>query len=112
MVRERLTRQALTHLARMRQPVPSSSQCNIGHGGPIAEVRVSVPNRPGIVAQLALAVGDAGVNIVDMALYPASDMQSGAIALWVSGDRGAARALELVESLGYPVAVVADGGEG
>jgi len=38
MVRERLTRQALTHLARMRQPVPSSSQCNIGHGGPIAEV--------------------------------------------------------------------------
>jgi prephenate dehydrogenase len=81
-------------------------------GGPVSELRVSVPNRPGIVARVALALGEAGVNIVDMALYPASDMQSGAIAIWVSGERGAERALELVEGLGYPVAVVADGGEG
>jgi prephenate dehydrogenase len=78
-------------------------------GGPVSELRISVPNRPGIVARVALALGEAGVNIVDMALYPASDMESGAIALWVSGDRGAERALELVESLGYPAAVVEDG---
>ena len=32
------------------------------------------PNRPGIVAELALALGRAGVNIEDMALYPAPDM--------------------------------------
>jgi prephenate dehydrogenase len=80
-------------------------------GGPVSQLRVSVPNRPGIVARVALALGEAGVNIVDMALYPASDMQSGAIALWVSGEGEAERVLELVESLGYPVAVVADGGE-
>ncbi len=55
-------------------------------GGPVSEVRAAVPNRPGIVAQLALAVGEAGVNIVDMALYPAPDMRSGAIALWVQGE--------------------------
>jgi prephenate dehydrogenase len=78
-------------------------------GGPVSELRISVPNRPGIVARVALALGEAGVNIVDMALYPASDMESGAIALWVSGDRGAERALGLVESLGYPAAVVEDG---
>jgi prephenate dehydrogenase len=81
-------------------------------GGPVSELRISVPNRPGIVARVALALGEAGVNIVDMALYPSSDMQSGAIALWVSGDRGAERALELVASLGYPAAVVGDGGGG
>ena len=40
-------------------------------GGPVSELRVAVPNRPGIVAQLALALGEAGINIVDMALYPA-----------------------------------------
>ena len=34
----------------------------------------SVPNRPGVVAEVALALGRAGVNILDMALYPASDM--------------------------------------
>jgi prephenate dehydrogenase len=80
-------------------------------GGPVSELRVSVPNKPGIVAQVALALGEAGVNIVDMALYPAADMQSGAIALWVAGERGAQRAVELIGHLGYPVAPVADGGD-
>ena len=45
-----------------------------------------------IVAQLALALGRAGVNIVDMALAPAPDMRSGAITLWIAGDEAAARA--------------------
>jgi prephenate dehydrogenase len=75
-------------------------------GGPVSELRVSVPNKPGIVAQVALALGEAGVNIVDMALYPAPDMQSGAIALWVSGERGAERAVKLIGDLGYPTVVV------
>jgi prephenate dehydrogenase len=79
-------------------------------GGPVSELRVSVPNRPGIVARVALALGEAGVNIVDMALYPAADMQSGAIALWVAGERGAERAVELIDELGYPSQVVTDGG--
>jgi prephenate dehydrogenase len=80
-------------------------------GGPVSELRLSVPNKPGIVAQVALALGEAGVNIVDMALYPAPDMQSGAIALWVTGEHGAERAVELVERLGYPAAVVDAGDE-
>jgi prephenate dehydrogenase len=78
-------------------------------GGPVSELRVTVPNQPGIVAKVSLALGEAGVNIVDMALYPAPDMKSGAIALWVSGDRGAARAVELIASLGYPASVVDSG---
>ena len=44
------------------------------------------PTGPGVVAEVALALGRAGVNILDMALYPASDMSSGTIALWVAGD--------------------------
>jgi prephenate dehydrogenase len=78
-------------------------------GGPVTELRVSVPNRPGIVAQLSLAIGEAGVNIVDMALYPAADMQSGAIALWVAGEGSADRVVELIGDLGYAASVV-DGG--
>jgi prephenate dehydrogenase len=76
-------------------------------GGPVTEVRVSVPNRPGIVAQLSLAIGEAGVNIVDMALYPAADMRSGAIALWVAGEGSAERVVELIGELGYVASVVA-----
>jgi prephenate dehydrogenase len=74
-------------------------------GGPVTEVRVSVPNRPGIVAQLSLAIGEAAVNIVDMALYPAADMQSGAIALWVAGEGSAERVVELIGDLGYAASV-------
>jgi prephenate dehydrogenase len=73
-------------------------------GGPVVELRASVPNRPGVVAQLALQLGRAGVNIIDLALYPAADMRTGVIALWVAGDETALRALHVVQNLGFPVA--------
>jgi prephenate dehydrogenase len=73
-------------------------------GGPLYELRASVPNRPGVVARLALELGRAGVNIADMALYPAPDMTDGVIALWVAGEGPAARAQEIVGDLGFPVA--------
>lgn len=78
-------------------------------GGPLRELRVVVPNRPGAVAELALALGEAGVNIEDMALYPAPDMTSGAVSLWVSGPEQARRAVELVRELGYAVSELGDG---
>jgi prephenate dehydrogenase len=70
-------------------------------GGPVHELSIPVPNRPGIVAQLALALGRAGVNIVDMSLAPAPDMRSGAITLWIAGDDAAARAKEVVDGLDF-----------
>jgi prephenate dehydrogenase len=72
-------------------------------GGRVHELRITVPNRPGIVAQVALELGRAGVNIVDMALAPASDMRTGAMSLWIAGDSQGARARELIEALGFPV---------
>ena len=73
-------------------------------GGAVHELRVSVPNRPGVVAEIALALGEAGVNIADMALSPSPDNSQGVISLWVGGEQEAARALSLVGSLGFPVA--------
>jgi prephenate dehydrogenase len=75
-------------------------------GGPLHELRVVVANRPGTVAELALALGEAGVNIEDMALYPAPDMTSGAVSLWVSGAEQAERAAALVRELGHTVTVL------
>ena len=72
--------------------------------GPVHELRLTVPNRPGIVAEVTLALGKAGVNIVDMALAPAPDMRSGAMTLWIAGDAPAARAAGLIGELGFPVA--------
>jgi prephenate dehydrogenase len=73
-------------------------------GGPLFELRASVPNRPGVIAELALALGRAGVNITDMALYPTADMSEGVVALWISGEEPARRTQELVSELGFPVA--------
>ncbi len=57
-----------------------------------------------MIAQLALELGRAGVNITDMALYPAADMSEGVVALWIAGEDPARRAEELVAKLGFPVA--------
>jgi len=77
--------------------------------GPLRELRIVVANRPGTIAALALALGEAGVNIEDMALYPAPDMSSGAVTLWVAGDVQAAKAEELVRGLGHTVTVLGPG---
>ncbi len=77
--------------------------------GPLRELRIVVVNKPGTIAELALALGEAGVNIEDMALYPAPDMTSGAVSLWVAGDEQAAKAAELVRGLGHTVTVLGGG---
>jgi prephenate dehydrogenase len=77
--------------------------------GPLRELRIVVANQPGTIAALALALGEAGVNIEDMALYPAPDMTSGAVTLWVAGDEQAERAAALVRELGHTVSVLGAG---
>ena len=66
-----------------------------GAGGALAEVRLVVPNRPGVVAELALALGRAGINIHDMSLSPSADNTRGEIAFWVP-EAEAVRAAEVV----------------
>jgi prephenate dehydrogenase len=72
-------------------------------GGKLFELRASVPNRPGVIAQLALELGRAGVNIADLALYPAPDMSEGVVALWIAGEDQAERTQRLIGELGFPV---------
>jgi len=72
-------------------------------GGTVREIRASVPNKPGVVAEVALALGRAGINISDMSLAPEADNSTGIIALWVPA-ADAERAIGLVAELGYPAA--------
>jgi prephenate dehydrogenase len=72
-------------------------------GQDVVHLRIPVPNRPGVVAEVALALGRASVNIVDMALHPAPDNASGVIELWVA-DSQAATAVDLVAGLGLRAA--------
>jgi prephenate dehydrogenase len=72
-------------------------------GGELHELRAAVPNRPGVVAELALALGRAGVNIHDMALYPAPDMSEGVVAFWIAGADTATRAQAIIRQEGFAV---------
>jgi prephenate dehydrogenase len=72
-------------------------------GGEVHELRVLVPNRPGIVAEIALALGRATIDIVDMGLYPSSGSH-GTVALWIRGGVVAEQAERLVRALGLEVA--------
>ncbi len=78
-------------------------------GGVLSELRVSVENKPGVVAEIALALGRAGVNIEDMALQPAADMRTGAISLWVAGAEDAERAAAVMRELGHSVSAAGSG---
>jgi prephenate dehydrogenase len=72
-------------------------------GGEVHELVVLVPNRPGIVAEIALALGRATIDIVDMGLYPSSGTH-GTVALWIRGTEVAEQAEDLVRGLGLEVA--------
>ena len=58
-------------------------------GGAVHELRAAVADRPGVVAEIALALGRAGINIVDMALSPSRDGNQGVVALWIRGEEQA-----------------------
>ena len=81
-----------------------------GAHGPLIELHARIENRPGALAELALALGRARLNIEDMALAPASDMSTGLVSLWVAGEEQAEAALELIQELGH--AASRPGGEG
>ncbi len=71
-------------------------------GGPSQELRVSVPNRPGVVADVALTLGRAGINISDMSLSPSTDGVTGVMGLWLPG-ADLDRARELIAQKGLAV---------
>ena len=71
-------------------------------------IRILVPNRPGVLAEVALALGQDGVNIADMSLEPAPDMSSGAITVWVAGEEEAERAERSIEALGFQATQLED----
>ncbi len=68
-------------------------------GDEIVELRTVVPNRPGAIAELALACSKEGINIVDISVAPLPGGATGMVALWFPLEQSAA-AIELLGNLG------------
>jgi prephenate dehydrogenase len=106
-VRATLERGDRDAVAGWNEAARASREAVLGAGlvaGGMHELRVSVPNRPGVIAEIALALGQAGVNIADMALAPSEDNSQGVLSLWIGGEEQGSHALELISELGFPVA--------
>jgi prephenate dehydrogenase len=71
-------------------------EAQLGEGAQ-SELHVMVPNRPGVIADIALRCGRAGINITDMVLSPI-DAHQGEMTLWIP-QTDAARAQELLDAL-------------
>ncbi|MGD9696887.1 MAG: prephenate dehydrogenase/arogenate dehydrogenase family protein [Thermoleophilia bacterium] len=71
--------------------------------GPSAPARVvvAIPNRPGVISEIATALGHAHINIEDLTLRPGPPDGEGELELVVDGPTAAADAVRLVAGRGY-----------
>jgi prephenate dehydrogenase len=73
--------------------------------GDLHQLRVHVPDRPGVLAGITQALGAQRINIEDFELHHVSPERGGTLTLLVTGEAEAERAAALLESQGYGVVV-------
>lgn len=73
--------------------------------GELQQLRVHVPDRPGVLAGITQALGAERINIEDFELHHDSPERGGVLSVLVAGEAEAKRAAALLESQGYAVDV-------
>jgi prephenate dehydrogenase len=73
--------------------------------GTLQQLRVHVPDRPGVLAGITQALGAERINIEDFELQHLSPERGGTLRLFVSGEGEAERAARLLEEQGYGVEI-------
>jgi prephenate dehydrogenase len=73
--------------------------------GILQQLRVHVPDRPGVLAGITQALGAERINIEDFELQHVSPERGGTLRLFISGEGEAERAARLLEEQGYGVEV-------
>ena len=73
--------------------------------GELQQLRVHIPDRPGVLAGITQALGAERINIEDFELHHVSPDRGGTLTLLVSGEREAERAAGLLEAQGYGVVI-------
>jgi prephenate dehydrogenase len=73
--------------------------------GDLHQLRVHVPDRPGVLAGITQALGAQRINIEDFELRHVSPERGGTLTLLVTGEHEAGRAASVLEAQGYGVVV-------
>jgi prephenate dehydrogenase len=71
--------------------------------GALQQLRVHVPDRPGVLAGITQALGAERINIEDFELHHMSPDRGGTLTLLITGEDEARRAAELLGAQGYGV---------
>lgn len=71
--------------------------------GRLVELHLSIPDQPGVFAEVTTTVGLAGVNIEDIGVEHAPEGGRGLLRLAILGPRNAAKARVALEAIGYEV---------
>jgi prephenate dehydrogenase len=69
-------------------------------------VKVPVPDEPGILSRVTVALGNAGINIDDLAFHRISVEQGGVLSLVVSGSETSGSAVAILKELGYDAVAI------
>lgn len=72
-------------------------------GDGVWNVLVDVEDRPGVLAQVMTTIGEAGINIVDVALRHSPEGGGGELRLSVDGDDASGRTVDLLARHGFAV---------
>lgn len=67
-------------------------------------VLVSLPNRPGVISEVATVLGHAHINIEDLSLRSGAGEEAGELAIVVAGEEAARRAVDLLAERGHAAA--------
>lgn len=67
------------------------------------EIVVTVPDRPGVIAQLAKILGNAGINIADIEILRVREGEGGTIRIAFAGGEEQEKAIILLSKSGIPV---------
>ena len=73
--------------------------------GGLYRLRVHVPDRPGVLAEITQALGAERINIEDLEMQHVSPDRGATLAIVVCGEQEARRAAQLLEAQGYGVVV-------
>jgi prephenate dehydrogenase len=73
--------------------------------GALQQLRVHVPDRPGVLAGITQALGAERINIEDFELHHVSPERGGTLIVLVAGEGEAQRAADILEAQGYSVVV-------
>jgi len=66
-------------------------------------VMIPVPDRPGVFSEIMVALGDAGINVEDLAMHHMSPELGGTLTVYVLGRDVCQRATHVLGALGYDV---------